>query len=145
MKIAIASDHAGFRLKEHLKKMLEKSGFGVLDYGTHSESSADYPEYAGKVAKTVSKGTAERGVLVCWTGTGMCIAANKVKGVRAAVCRDAEDAKLSREHNDANVLCIGSKKTSPEKAEGILKVWLSTEFAGGRHERRVGKISALEK
>ncbi len=144
MKIAIASDHAGFRAKEELKKFLAGMGHEVTDFGTFSEDSCDYSDFAFKVAKAVASGEAERGILICGTGIGMSIAANKVKRVRAAVCWNRETAKLSREHNDANVLCLGARMLGIEEIKEIAKAWLSAEFEKGRHERRVRKIREFE-
>ncbi|RLE72284.1 MAG: ribose 5-phosphate isomerase B [Thermoprotei archaeon] len=144
MKIAIASDHAGYKLKEYLKKTLEKEGYEVADLGTYSSESVDYPDYATKLAKLVSKNLVEKGILICGTGIGMSIAANKFPGVRAAVCWSEETAALSRRHNDANILCLGGRVLKPEKAAKILKIWLSTEFEGGRHFRRIQKIKKIE-
>ncbi|MEO0139708.1 MAG: ribose 5-phosphate isomerase B [candidate division WOR-3 bacterium] len=136
MKIAIGCDHRGFRLKEFLKEKLSKD-YEVLDFGTFSEESTHYPIYAHKVASAVSKGEADYGVLICATGIGMSIAANKVKGVRAAhVCSD-ELVELSRKHNDANVICFGSLYTDGETALRWVKIFISTEFEGGRHLERV--------
>ena len=144
MKIAIASDHAGYKLKEYLRKILEKEGYEVADLGTYSSESVDYPDYATKLAKLVSKNLVEKGILICGTGIGMSIAANKFPGVRAAVCWSEETAALSRRHNDANILCLGGRVLKPEKAAKILKIWLSTEFEGGRHFRRIQKIKKIE-
>ncbi|MCD6403123.1 MAG: ribose 5-phosphate isomerase B [Candidatus Aenigmarchaeota archaeon] len=143
-KLAIGSDHAGFRLKEKLKKYLESKGFSVIDVGTDSEESVDYPDFAFKVAKLVSEGKCKRGILVCGTGLGMSIAANKVKGIRATVCWNEEVARLSRLHNDSNVLCLGGRLLTFEEAKRIVEVWLETEFEGGRHLRRIKKISEFE-
>lgn len=144
MKIAIASDHGGYHLKEHLKKYLLDKGIEVVDYGTDSEASVDYPDYAAKLCQGLKEGAAERGILVCGTGIGVSIAANKCPGIRAALCGDVFSAKMSREHNNANVLCMGERVLGKGLAEMITDTWLTTEFAGGRHERRVGKIMALE-
>ncbi|MFH0956569.1 MAG: ribose 5-phosphate isomerase B [Candidatus Aenigmatarchaeota archaeon] len=144
MKIAIGSDHAGYKVKENLIKALS-SGHSVKDCGAPGEEEpSDYPDIAEKVGKLVAAGKAERGILVCGTGIGMSIAANKVKGVRAAICRTREDARLSREHNDANVLCLGARIVSPELIIEIAKAWLSADFSGGKHEARVEKIKKLE-
>ncbi len=144
MKIAMGSDHGGIHLKNHLKDYLTQKGYEVLDKGTYTEESCDYPDYAEKVGKAVTGGEAELGILVCGTGLGISIAANKIKGVRAAVCGDVYSAKMSREHNNANILALGERVTGIGLAEMIVDVWLSTEFAGGRHARRVDKIMALE-
>ncbi len=143
--IALGADHAGFELKEALKGWLIDQGFQVLDLGTHGAESVDYPDYAVQVAQAVTDGKVERGVLVCGTGIGMAMTANKVPGVRAALCSDLYTARMSREHNDANVLTLGGRLMGPEMAIDILKLWLETEFAGGRHSRRVGKIAELER
>ena len=138
--IAIAADHAGFDLKSTLADELRKSGFQVLDLGTKSSESVDYPDFADALAGEITKGSVRRGVLVCGTGIGISIAANRHKGVRAALCRDATDARLAREHNDANVLVLGGRTTGIETARDCLKAFLATPFAGGRHGRRVEKL-----
>ncbi len=143
MKIAMGSDHAGYGAKEFLKKVLSGK-YEIRDAGTFSPEPCDYPEYARKVAELVASGSAERGILICGTGIGMSIAANKVRGIRAAVCYTEELARLSRAHNDANVLCIGARVNTEEEIEKIVRTWLSTEFEGGRHERRVKKILEIE-
>jgi ribose 5-phosphate isomerase B len=140
MKIALASDHAGYSEKEKLKPLLLDLGFEVDDLGTESEASVDYPDYARKVAEQVSGGRADQGVLVCGSGTGMAITANKVPGVRAAVAWSEETARLAREHNNANVLAIGARTTPPDQIQGIVRAWFNAEFAGGRHADRVAKI-----
>ena len=142
--IAIGADHAGYSLKEDLKAWLVGGGHQVLDFGTHSLESVDYPDFAGPVADAVTSGAAARGVLVCGTGMGMAMAANKLDGVRAAVCLDPLMARMSREHNDANVLALGARLTEGRSAVEILQAWLETPFAGGRHVRRVEKLMALE-
>ncbi len=144
MRVFIGSDHAGFRLKEAIKPYLIERGFEVHDVGTDSEESVDYPDYAAKVAKAVADGEADRGVLICGTGIGMEMAANKVKGVRAAMVTDPELARMMRAHNDANVLTLGGRYLDEETAKEILDVFFDTEFEGGRHQRRVDKIAALE-
>ncbi len=144
MKIAIASDHAGFPLKEIIKKYLDELGYEYEDFGTTNEESVDYPDYASKVAKSVSENKFDKGILICGTGIGMSIVANKFSGVRAALCYDTEIARLSREHNDANVLTLSGRKTNPELAKKIVHVWLKTKFLGERHTRRVNKIKELE-
>jgi ribose 5-phosphate isomerase B len=138
--IAIAADHAGFELKAVLVDELRKAGVKVVDLGTNSTESVDYPDFADAVAKALKAGKAARGVLVCGTGIGISIAANRHKGVRAALCRDATDARLAREHNDANVLVLGGRTTGVEVARDCLKSFLSTPFSGGRHARRVEKM-----
>lgn len=140
MQIAIASDHAGFSLKEEIRTLLEKKGYEVTDFGAHSEERTDYPDFARLVAHAVSSGKAERGVLICGTGIGMCMAANRVLRVRAAVLRDNNDATISREHNDANIACLGGRITKPEKAAELLEIFLTTPFEGGRHQKRVEKL-----
>ncbi len=144
MKIAVAADHAGFALKEKLRESLRAQGHEVVDYGTSSETSCDYPDFAAPVARAVAAGDAERGVLVCYTGVGMSMAANKVSGVRAAVAFRPDEVELTRAHNDANVLTLGAKFTDLKTAEELVDVFLRTPFEGGRHARRVGKISGLE-
>jgi len=138
--IAIAADHAGFDLKSALSQELRQSGFEVLDLGTSSSDSVDYPDFADALAGAIAKGRVSRGVLVCGTGIGISIAANRHKGVRAALCRDFTDARLAREHNDANVLVLGGRTTGIETAKDCLKAFLATPFAGGRHARRVAKL-----
>ncbi len=145
MRIALASDHAGYAEKEHLKALLNDLGVEFEDLGTVSEDSVDYPEYARKVAEKVSHGEVEQGLLVCGSGTGMAIAANKVAGVRAAVAWTPEIARLAREHNDANVLSIGARVTPPEDIEKIVRAWFDAKFDGGRHERRVEEITKIER
>ncbi len=145
MRIAIGADHAGYKAKEALKGALQKLGHTVIDLGTNSDESTDYPDYARKVAELVSRREADRGVLVCGTGIGMSMAANKVAGVRAAVVTSEETARMSRAHNDANVFCAGARVTDAATLERALKAWLETPFEGGRHERRVKKINDLDK
>jgi len=144
MKIALGADHAGFDLKEHLRTFLTGEGHEVRDFGTDSTESADYPDYATPVARSVAAGRSELGLLVCGTGTGMAIAANKIDGVRAANCWDAECAGLARAHNNANVLTLPGRRLGPAEAEDIVRTFLATPFDGGRHQRRVAKITALE-
>lgn len=144
MKIAIGADHAGFELKNELGNVLRQAGHDVCDFGTNSAESADYPDYASRVAHAVASGTAERGVLVCGTGVGMSIAANKVRGVRAAVAVTLEVVRLTRAHNDLNVLTLGARFTDPARARELLEAFLDTPFEGGRHQRRVAKIAQLE-
>ena len=145
MKIALAADHAGYEEKEKIKKTLEELGVEYEDMGTNSCDSVDYPDYAQKVGEAVARGDAEQGLLVCGSGTGMAIAANKVPGVRAAAPSDETAARLSREHNDANVLALGQRLTGPEVARDIVTTFLDTPFNGGRHQRRVDKINALDR
>jgi len=144
LSVALGADHAGWELKEALKSWLMEAGYQVLDFGTHSPDSVDYPDYAQQVGEAVAVGKVDRGVLVCGTGIGMTMAANKIPGVRAALCGDAFTSRMSREHNDANVLALGGRLTDADMGRDILKVWLETSFAGGRHARRVNKIMELE-
>jgi ribose 5-phosphate isomerase B len=145
MRIALASDHAGYTEKERLKDVLSDLGVEFDDLGTGSEESVDYPDYARAVAEQVADGRVDQGLLVCGSGTGMAITANKVPGVRAAVAWSEEIARLARQHNDANVLAIGARTTPTEEIPGIVRTWFSTEFEGGRHAARVNKISEVEK
>ena len=140
MDIAVGSDHAGYRLKEAVREYLESLGHRVTDYGAPSEESVDYADFAFPVARAVAAGKHERGVLICGTGQGMTMTANRVRGVRAALCLDVETARMSRRHNDANVLVLSGWRVSPEQAHRILSAWLSTEFEGGRHLRRIRKL-----
>ena len=145
MRIALASDHAGYAEKERLKALLADLGVEFQDLGTVSEASVDYPDYARAVAEQVADGRVEQGLLVCGSGTGMAITANKVPGVRAAVAWSEEIARLARQHNDANVLAIGARTTPPDDIPKIVRAWFSTEFEGGRHAARVAKISDVER
>ena len=145
MRVALASDHAGYAEKERLKDVLADLGVEFDDLGTVSEESVDYPDYARKVAEQVAQGRVEQGVLVCGSGTGMAITANKVPGVRAAVAWSEEIARLARQHNDANVLAIGARTTPPDEIPKIVRAWFATEFEGGRHAARVDKISEVER
>jgi ribose 5-phosphate isomerase B len=144
MKIAIGSDHAGFKLKEEIKKFLEEKGIEVVDFGTNSEERVDYPDYAIPLAESVAKGEETFGILICGTGIGMSIAANKVKGIRASLVSDVYSAHSAREHNNANILCMGGRVLGTELAKEITNVWLNAEFLGGRHERRINKIAEYE-
>jgi ribose 5-phosphate isomerase B len=144
MKIAIGSDHRGYDAKKRIATLLQQLGHEVLDVGTQSSDSVDYPDFAFPVAQAVSEGRVERGVLICGTGIGMCIAANKVPGVRAAPCHDSITAEMSRRHNDANVLCLSADLLGDELIDRMLRIWLQTEFEGGRHARRVDKIARFE-
>lgn len=144
MKISIACDHGAFELKERLKAHLLEQGHEVADCGTDSTDSCDYPDFAQAAARLVAEGRCERGVVLCTTGIGVSIAANKVKGVRCALCHEALSAEMTRRHNDANMLAMGAGVTGGNLAERILDVFLSTEFEGGRHQRRVDKVMALE-
>ena len=145
MKIAIAADHAGYEEKEKIKKTLDKIGVEYTDMGTDSTASVDYPDFARKVGEAVADGEFDKGILVCGSGTGMAIAANKVPGIRAAVAWNEEIARLSRQHNDTNVLSLAARYIPDEEQEKIVKAWLETDFEGGRHERRVEKIEQIEK
>ena len=145
MKIAIAADHAGFALKEQLRRKLADDGHEVMDFGTNTEESCDYPDFAQTVARDVAQGRSDRGILVCSTGIGMAIAANKVEGVRAAPAQCEDEVRLTREHNDANVLTVGAKYLDEGQAMDLIHIFLGTEFLGGRHARRVAKIAQLEK
>jgi ribose 5-phosphate isomerase B len=140
-KIAIASDHAGFELKTQLKQELERLGFEPVDLGTDGPASVDYPDFALKMAETLKAGTVSRGVLVCGSGIGISMAANRHPQVRAALCHDHLTAKLARQHNNANVLCLGGRTTGADVARDCLQVFLGTEFEGGRHQNRVAKFS----
>jgi len=144
MKLSIAADHGGFILKKEIVKYLKAAGHELDDKGVFSEESVDYPDFAIKVANDVASGKAERGILICGTGIGMSITANKVKGIRAALVYDEYTSEMSRKHNNANVLCMGGRTTTPDMAKKILDVWFSTDFERDRHQRRIDKISALE-
>ena len=145
MKITIGSDHGAVELKEEVKKVLaECKDIEVRDVGTFTTDSVDYPDIAEKVCADVTSGAADRGIVLCGTGIGISIAANKIKGIRAALCQDVYSARMSREHNNANVLAMGGRVTGFGPAGEIVRVWVQTEFLGGRHERRVNKIMALE-
>ena len=145
MKIAIGADHAGFSLKENLRHKLAEEGYEVVDFGTGSAESCDYPDFAQSVGRDVAQGRSDRGILVCSTGIGMAMAANKVDGVRAAPAQNDDEVKFTREHNDANVLTLGAKYMDEGRAMELIDIFLKTEFAGGRHARRVAKIAQLEK
>jgi ribose 5-phosphate isomerase B len=144
MKIAIGCDHRGVDAKARLTAMLRQLGHEVIDVGCNEPQSVDYPDYAAEVARRVSTGEVERGILLCGTGIGMCIAANKFRGVRAAPCHDGITAEMSRRHNDANVLCLSADLTGEELADRMVRIWLETAFEGGRHARRVDKIARIE-
>lgn len=144
MQIGLASDHGGFELKEEIKSLLKSLGIEPIDMGTFSEDSVDYPDYGILVAEKVSNGELEKGILICGTGIGMSIVANKFKNVRAALANDLYSARFSREHTDANILVIGGRIVGKELAKEIVRTWLNTPFAGGRHKRRLQKIEALE-
>ena len=145
MRIAIGSDHAGFRLKEHLIAVLKDDGHDVNDLGTNSEEAVDYPIYCSRVGRAVADGEAERGIVLGGSGQGEQLSANKVKGVRAALCNDLYTARLSRQHNDANVLSMGGRIVAFGLADEILTLWLSTAFEGGRHQRRIDQITDADR
>jgi ribose 5-phosphate isomerase B len=144
MRIGVACDHGGFELKEELKAFLKSLGVEPMDMGTFSEESVDYPDFGVLVAERVSRGELEKGILICGTGIGMSMVANKFPRVRAALANDLYSSRCSREHNDANILIIGGRIVGKELAKEVVKVWLETPFAGGRHKRRLEKIEALE-
>jgi ribose 5-phosphate isomerase B len=144
MLIAIGSDHGGYKLKEEIKKMLDEQGLAYQDFGTYSPASVDYPDFAEKVGHAVASGECEKGILICGTGIGISIAANKIKGVRAALCHDEFSAQMAREHNNANILALGERVIGIGLALNIVHKWLTTDFAGGRHAVRVDKIMKLE-
>ncbi|MDW8066660.1 MAG: ribose 5-phosphate isomerase B [Aquificaceae bacterium] len=144
LTIAIGSDHAGYPLKEKIKEFLLSKGYKVIDFGTQSMDSTDYPLFARDVCLAVQRNEAQRGILVCGTGIGMCITANKFRGIRAALCMNEYMARTSRKHNDANVLCLGNRIMGDDLALAVVEAWLSTDFEGGRHERRVKLIREIE-
>lgn len=144
LRIALGADHAGYQRKQTVKRFLTDAGYAVTDVGTHSEDSVDYPDFAREVAERVARGEADAGILICGTGIGMAITANKIPGVRAAVAHDETTARLAREHNDANVLTFGGRLTDDFTAIAIVRAFLGSRFAGGRHQRRVDKISELD-
>jgi ribose 5-phosphate isomerase B len=145
MDIAIASDHGGYRLKGEIVNLVDELGHSGDDLGPQNADAVDYPDYAQKVAKAVAEGVYDRGILICGTGQGMAMSANKLKGVRAAVCCDTYTARMSREHNDANVLCLGERVVGPGLAADIVRTWLESQFsAEERHHRRIAKVHALE-
>lgn len=143
--LAIGSDHGGFELKNHVMKHLGELGIEYKDYGCYDENSVDYPDIAKAVGEAVASGECERGILICGTGIGISIAANKIKGIRAALCSDVYSAKMTKEHNNANIICMGGRVIGRELAFMIVDTWLSAEFQGGRHQARIDKIHALEK
>lgn len=143
MKIAVASDHRGFEAKEQIKVIITQLGYEYLDFGTDNSNPIDYPDTAYLASKAVSENEADKAILVCATGIGMSIAANKIKGIRAALCHDELSAQISRDHNDANVLCLSGDQIGAVLLRKIVEIWLKTEFSGGRHERRVKKIVAI--
>jgi len=145
MKIAMASDHAGFRLKQELAALLRELGHEVRDFGTHSEDPVDYPDFIVLAADAVRRGECAQGIVLGGSGNGEAMVANKVPGIRCAVCHDATTARLARAHNDANVLALGQRITGSEVARDIVRVWLQTPFEGGRHQRRLEKMAALER
>lgn len=142
--IAIGSDHGGFELKNHMVKYLLEKGYAVKDFGTYSEDSVDYPDCAKPVCEAVISGEAEKGILICGTGIGISIAANKYKGIRAALCSNEYSAAMAKRHNNANILCLGGRVTGRELAYSIAEAWLDEKFEGGRHEQRIAKIHAVE-
>ncbi|MBI2956616.1 MAG: ribose 5-phosphate isomerase B [Acidobacteria bacterium] len=144
-RIALAADHAGYQVKERIKETLQQEGFEVIDFGTHTAESVDYPDYAKLVAQSVSQAESDRGVLVCGTGLGMAITANKFRGIRAATCNDAYTARMAAEHTDANVLCVGARVVDADHAVAIVREWLKGKFGGGRHQRRIDKIAEIER
>ena len=144
MKITVASDHAGFGLKSRILRYLTEKKLEANDLGTDGRDSVDYPDYAVKVAKSVSQGESDRGILICGTGIGMSIAANKIRGVRAALCHNVTTAEVSRRHNDANILVLGERVLDEETALQIVETWLHSEFDAGRHQKRIEKIEAIE-
>ena len=142
--IAIGSDHGGFELKEHIKKHLEERGLEYKDFGCYDENSVDYPDIAEKVCNAINSGDADKGILVCGTGIGISIAANKIDGIRAAHCHDVYSAEMTKRHKNANVICMGGRVIGRELAFKIIDAWLDAEFEGGRHQKRIDKIHALE-
>jgi ribose 5-phosphate isomerase B len=144
MKIVIGSDHRGVEIKGRLAPLIRSMGHEILDIGAHGAESVDYPDYAYEVAKRVGSGEMDRGLLICGTGTGMCMAANKVRRVRAAACQDVLTAEMSRRHNDANVLCLSADLLGEDQMAQMIRIWLDTPFDGGRHARRVEKIAKIE-
>ncbi len=145
MKIAVASDHAGFRLKEELKLLLRELGHEVRDFGTHSSDPVDYPDFIAPAAGAVSRGDCERGIVLGGSGNGEAMVANKVPGIRCALCHDVTTARLARAHNDANMLALGERVTGTQVVKDIVRVWLDTPFEGGRHQRRLEKMAGLER
>ena len=142
--IAIACDHGALDLKEHLKTYLESKGYPCKDFGTHTPDSCDYPDFVAPAARAVASGECEKGIVLCTTGIGASMAANKIRGIRCALCHEAWSAEMTRRHNNANVLAIGAGVTGPNLAERIVDAFLTTEFEGGRHQRRIDKVMALE-
>ena len=144
MMIALGSDHAGLPLKQEIMELLDQKGIEYKDFGTYTKDSCDYAQFGQRAANAVVSGECDKGILCCGTGIGISLAANKVKGIRCVVCSDCFSAKMSREHNDANMLALGARVVGGELARMIVKIWLETEFAGGRHQRRVDQIMAIE-
>ena len=144
MKIALGSDHGGYELKEYIKTVIEKKGHEYVDFGCNSLESCDYPDFGAAAAKAVAAGECEKGIVVCTSGIGISITANKVKGIRCAHCADCLQAEMTRRHNEANIMAIGAGFTGKNMAERMVEVFLTTEFEGGRHQRRVDKMMALE-
>ncbi len=145
MRIAIGADHRGFPVRARIVELVERLGYEAIDVGTYSADAVDYPDVGAAVARLVGRGEADRGILVCGTGLGVCIAANKIAGVRAAPCHDETTAEMSRRHNDANVLCFSAELLGQRLIERMIEIWLSTPFEGGRHARRVEKIAEIER
>lgn len=144
MDIVIGSDHGGFHLKENIKKFLQNKGYNVIDFGAYSEQACDYPDYAVLVGEAVSRGEYKKGILIDGTGGGVCLAANKIKGIRAVTAYSHLTGVFASEHDDCNILCLGGKMIGSLSAQDIVKQWLDTPFGGGRHERRLGKIKEIE-
>jgi ribose 5-phosphate isomerase B len=145
IRIALGADHAGYSVKERIKEDLQASGYEVIDFGTHAGDSVDYPDYARPVAQSVSGAETSRGILVCGTGVGMAITANKFRGIRAATCNDTYTARMAGEHNNANILCVGGRIVDADHAVAIVNEWLKARFGGERHQRRVDKIMDMER
>lgn len=144
MKIALGCDHGGYELKQFIMKTLEKLGYEYEDFGCYSLESCDYPDFGAAAARAVAEGKCDRGIVICTTGIGISIAANKVKGIRCALCSDSLSAEMTRRHNDANVIAMGAGIVGPKLAERMVEVFLNTEFEGGRHARRVGQLDAIQ-
>jgi ribose 5-phosphate isomerase B len=145
VRIAVGADHAGYAVKERIKEELQRAGYEIIDFGTHTGESVDYPDYAQQVARSVAQAETGRGVLVCGTGLGMAITANKFRGIRAATCNDTYTARMAAEHTDANVLCVGARVVDADHAVAIVHEWLKGKFGGERHQRRIDKIAELER
>lgn len=144
-RIALGADHAGYQVKERIKEFLQKLGHEVIDFGTHSADAVDYPDYAQQVAQSVASAEVERGVLVCGTGIGTAMVANKFPGIRAANCNDTYSARMAKEHTDANILTVGARVVDADHAIAIVKEWLNARFEGGRHQRRLDKLADIER